>query len=156
VAERVHTSPATPKVEYEGLVTRTIAFAVDAAIINLIAIIVAVTVGLALSLFDISDTAKTVLVAVGGAAYVIWTVSYFVTFWSTTGQTPGNRLIRIRVCSAETGGRIRPRRALLRLVVLMLEVIPFFVGLWPILIDDRRRGLHDMVAGTVVVSAEPV
>jgi uncharacterized RDD family membrane protein YckC len=156
VAERVHTAPAAPKVEYEGLVTRTIAFAIDAAIINLTAIIVSVTVGLALSLFDVSDNAKAVLVAIGGVAYLIWTASYFVTFWSTTGQTPGNRLIRIRVCDADSSDRIRPRRALLRLIVLMLEVIPLFVGLWPILIDDRRRGLHDMVTGTVVVSAEPV
>jgi uncharacterized RDD family membrane protein YckC len=155
VAERVHATPAEPEVEYEGLVTRTVAFAVDAAVINLIAIIVSVTVGLALSLFNLSDNEKAALVAIGGAAYLLWTAGYFVTFWSTTGQTPGNRLIRIRVRAAD-GGRIRPRRALLRLIVLVLEVIPLFAGLLPILVDDRRRALHDMVARTVVVSAEQV
>jgi uncharacterized RDD family membrane protein YckC len=155
VAERVHGAPAAPPVEYEGLVTRTIAFAVDAAIVNLVAALVSVTVGLAASLFDFPDTIKTIVIAIGGVAYLAWTVGYFVVFWSTTGQTPGSRLIRLRVCDADTGRPIRPGRALVRLVVLMISVIPLFAGLWPILVDDRRRGLHDMVAGTVVVGAEP-
>ena len=46
----------------------------------------------------------------GGALYVLWVVGYFVTFWATTGQTPGNRMLRIRVRAAG-GERIRPRRA---------------------------------------------
>ena len=38
---------------YEGLVTRSIAFAVDAAVINLIAIAVGAVVGLALSVLSV-------------------------------------------------------------------------------------------------------
>ena len=33
----------------------------------------------------------------GALAWFVWTIAYFVTFWSSTGQTPGNRLLRIRV-----------------------------------------------------------
>jgi uncharacterized RDD family membrane protein YckC len=36
---------------------------------------------------------------------------------------------------------------------LVLAVLPLFAGLLPILVDARRRGLHDMLAGTVVVAA---
>ena len=75
------------------------------------------------------------------------------TFWSTTGQTPGDRLLQIRVCRAGDRDVLRPRKALLRLGAMMLCAIPLFAGFLPILVDNRRRGLHDMVAGSVVVSA---
>jgi uncharacterized RDD family membrane protein YckC len=138
---------------YEGLVTRGIAFTVDSALINLVALIVAVSAGLALSVLDPSNNAEKVALAVGGVAYVLWTIGYFVTFWSTTGQTPGHRLLQIRVCRAGDREVLRPRKALLRLGAMMLCAIPLFAGFLTILVDNRRRGIHDMVAGSVVVSA---
>jgi uncharacterized RDD family membrane protein YckC len=143
--------PAAPS--YQGLVTRAIAFAVDAAIINLVAIGVSGGVALALSVLNFPDSLEPALIALGGAAYAVWSIGYFVVFWSSTGETPGDRLMRIRVCSADGGKPPRPLRALVRLVALMLAVIPLFAGLLTILVDDRRRGLHDMVAGTVVVAS---
>jgi uncharacterized RDD family membrane protein YckC len=136
---------------YQGLVTRAIAFAVDAAIINLVAIAVAGGVALALSVLAFPNSLEPVLIALGGAAYVLWSMGYFVVFWSSTGETPGNRLMRIRVCVADSDAPPRPLRALARLASLVLAVTPLFAGLLPILVDDRRRGLHDMLAGTVVV-----
>ena len=138
---------------YEGLVTRGIAFVIDAALIDLIAIVVAVAVGLALSVLAIPDEVNTVLAIAGGALFFVWSVGYFVMFWSTTGQTPGNRLLQIRVCRADDGGVLRPRRSLLRFAGLILAAIPLFAGFLMILIDYRRRGLHDMLAGSVVLHA---
>ena len=138
--------------DYQGLVTRAIAFSLDAAIVNLIALVVGVGVGLALSILSISNTAKTVLLACGAGAFVVWTVTYFAVFWSTTGQTPGNRLMRIRVCT-DDGAVLTLRRSLLRFAALVLAALPLFAGFLPVLVDDRRRGLHDMLAGTVVVGA---
>ena len=155
VAARVHEREQEHATErqYEGLVTRGIAFAIDAAIIDLVAIVVAGAVALALSVLSISeDSLDTVLIAVGGALFLAWSVGYFVTFWSTTGQTPGSRLMRIKVCAADDdGGVLRPRRAALRFAGLILAAIPLLAGFLPILFDERRRGLHDMLAGTVVV-----
>jgi uncharacterized RDD family membrane protein YckC len=138
---------------YEGLVTRGIAFAVDAAVINFVALIVSVTVGLALSVLDPSNDVETVALAVGAVAYALWSIGYFVTFWSTTGQTPGNRLLQIRVCRADDGAVLRPRKSLLRLGAMVLCTLPLFAGFLTILVDNRRRGLHDVVAGSVVVAA---
>lgn len=141
---------------YEGLVTRSIAFAVDAAVINLIAIAVGAVVALAVSVLSVPDWLETALLAVGGAAYLVWTIGYFATFWSTTGQTPGDRLMQIRVCRADDGEPLRAGRSVFRLACLTLAAIPLFAGFLPILFDERRRGLHDMLAGTVVVaSASP-
>ena len=85
--------------------------------------------------------------------FLAWSVGYFVTFWSTTGQTPGSRLMRITVRTADDGGVLGPRRAALRFAGLVLAAIPLGAGFVPILFDERRRGLQDMLAGTVVVEA---
>ena len=155
-AVRVHEAGSEPAAElqYEGLVTRGIAFAIDAAVINLVAIVVAGGVALALSVLSVpQDSLDAVLLAAGGALFLGWSVGYFVTFWSTTGQTPGSRLMRISVRGADDGSVIRPRRAAIRFAGLILAALPLLAGFLPILFDDRRRGVHDMLAGTVVVEA---
>jgi uncharacterized RDD family membrane protein YckC len=138
---------------YEGLVTRAIAFALDGAVINVVAVAVAGIVALGLSVLSLPNDVDTVLVALGGVLWVVWSVGYFIVFWSTTGQTPGSRLMRIRVCRADGGGILRPGAAALRVVYLTLAAIPLLAGFLTILVDDRRRGVHDMLAGTVVVEA---
>jgi uncharacterized RDD family membrane protein YckC len=156
VAARVHesTREETTELQYEGLVTRGIAFALDAAVIDLIAIVVAGGVALALSVLSVpKDSLDTVLIAAGGVLFLAWSVGYFVTFWSTTGQTPGSRLMRITVRGADDGNVLGPRRAALRFVGLVLAAIPLLAGFLPILFDNRCRGVHDMLAGTVVVEA---
>jgi uncharacterized RDD family membrane protein YckC len=140
---------------YVGAVTRTLAFAIDAAIINAVAVLTAAVVALVLSVLSLPDELEVVLVATGSVVYVLWSVGYFVGFWSTTGQTPGARLLRFRVCTYDLDP-LKPRRALLRFAGLVLAAIPLFAGFLPILFDDRRRGLQDILARTVVVDAADV
>jgi uncharacterized RDD family membrane protein YckC len=143
--------PVAPVV-YVGLVTRALAFAVDAAIINAVALLVSVVVALALSILKVHDAWLAVSAVIGGVVYLTWTVSYFAAFWSTTGQTPGNRAMRIRV-TANDGGGFGLRRALVRFAGLLLAALPLGAGFALILFDRRRRGLQDLLARTVVVDA---
>ena len=138
--------------DYTGLVTRAIAFAIDALIIDLAAITVVAIVALALSLFEVPSVVATALAAIGAVVFLVWTAAYFVTFWSTTGQTPGARVMRFRVLTPDAG-HIGPKRALVRLVGMVLAAIPLLAGYFMVLFDDRRRGLHDRLARTVVVDA---
>lgn len=135
---------------YVGLLTRTLAFALDAAVINGVALVVGAIASLVLSVLTLPSELATVTIAVGGAAYLVWGTAYFVTFWSTLGQTPGDRVLRFRVCGRD-GQRIGPGRALLRFAALWLAALPLFAGYLLILVDDRRRGLHDLLARTVVI-----
>ncbi|WP_369930887.1 RDD family protein [Plantactinospora sp. BC1] len=67
-------------------------------------------------------------------------------------QTPGMWVCRIRCVGYADGGRIGILRALLRGTLLGL-VVP------AVIMDDRRRGLHDRAAGSIVLpvpSSEPV
>jgi uncharacterized RDD family membrane protein YckC len=141
--------PAGP--QYAGLATRTLAFALDAAIVNGVAIVVATIFGLALSILHLPSGVEHVAVAIGGVLFVLCTVGYFATFWATTGQTPADRLMRIRVRAANADELIPPRRAVVRFGGVVLCAIPLGAGFLPILTNDRRRGLHDRLARTVVV-----
>src|SRR4029077_7916662 len=92
--------------------------------------------------------------AIGAVALVLWGAAYFVTFWSTTGQTPGARVMRFRVLAPGADrGHIGPKRAIVRLIGMVLAAIPLLAGYFIVLFDDRRRALQDYIAGTVVIDA---
>jgi uncharacterized RDD family membrane protein YckC len=152
-AERAHgrAKPICQPPIYAGLVTRAIAFAVDAAIVNGTGVLVGVVVGLALSVLNTPGKVDKLLLAVGGFAFVLWTIGYFAAFWSTTGQTPGDRLMRIRVRQSDGDEPLGLRWALLRVGGLFLAAVPLLLGFLPILLNDRRRGLQDFLARSVVV-----
>ena len=91
-----------------------------------------------------------------GSGWALLVGTYFVLFWSTAGQTPGMRLLGLRVLGP-SGRPPSAGRALVRLVGLLLAIVPLFAGFIPVLFTERRRGLQDFLAGTVVVyeSARP-
>jgi uncharacterized RDD family membrane protein YckC len=76
---------------------------------------------------------------------------YFVVLWATTGRTFGMAFFGLRVVRSADGGRIGLRRAMLRLVGFLLAAIPLEIGLIWAAFDERKRGWHDMVAGTAVI-----
>ena len=78
-------------------------------------------------------------------------------FWTAAGQTPGMRLMRLRV-SNHHGQPPSLGRSVVRFLGLLLAIVPLFAGFLPVLVDDRRRGLHDFLAGTTVlyVDREPL
>jgi uncharacterized RDD family membrane protein YckC len=143
---------ATPSVTtpYAGIATRGIALTVDAVIANLIFLVLAAVLGLMASL--VGDLRPKWLVALlAGTGWAIVISGYFTLFWCTTGQTPGMRLMRLRVVTSRQGGRLHFVRALIRLGGLLLSIIPLGAGFLPVLFDDRRRGLADYLARTVVI-----
>ena len=139
-------------VEYAGLVTRAIAIVADALLIDAAALVLTGAVLLVGSVLRISDQ-HDLAVAIGGVLFLVWVAAYFLTFWTTTGQTPGSRVMQIRVARPD-GKRIGPRRALVRLAWMMLS-LPLFWGYLPVLWTARRRAVFDFMAGTVVETARP-
>jgi uncharacterized RDD family membrane protein YckC len=129
------------------VVTRLIALVLDALVINTVAAVVTGAVLLVLSVFSAGGK-HAWLAALGTVAYVVWVVTYFGVFWTTTGQTPGGRVMQIRVTRVD-GSRLRPRHALVRLAGMAVS-LPLFWGYLPILTTPRRRGVPDVLAGTIV------
>src|SRR5580693_7643174 len=137
---------------YAGLATRVVSFLVDAALITVVDVVVGVGAALILSVLHIPHELRTILAVIGAAAFVLGSILYFVIFWSTTGQTPGARVMQIRVTSADAA-RVKPRWAVARCIGVVLAALPLFAGFVPILFDSRRRGFQDWLARTTVVEA---
>ena len=148
---RVETPPADGP-SYVGLATRVVSFIIDAALITVVDVVIGVAAALILSVLHIPHELKTILAVIAAIAFVLGSILYFVIFWSTTGQTPGARILQIRVVSAGEA-RVKPRRAVVRCVGVILAALPLFAGFLPILFDSRRRGFQDWLARTVVVEA---
>ena len=136
---------------YAGLATRTVAFAIDALVINAVAWVVGAVIALGLSLITMPQEVVTVLAAIGAGAALLWTGAYFVFFWSGSGQTPGDRLLGIAVRDAATLNALSARRATLRVLALPLSALPFCAGFLMILVDWRRRALHDRLVHSLVI-----
>ena len=141
--------PRTGRATYGGIATRAIALATDAAL----------TVVLFMSIVGIAALVGSL---VGGlrpewlvgallaSGWLLVVGTYFVLFWSSAGQTPGMRLLHLRVLGPE-GRPPSFGRSLVRLVGLWLAIVPLFAGFVPVLFTEQRRGLADFLAGTVVL-----
>ena len=134
-----------------GLASRTLAFAVDLALAHVGFLLVSALGALVAGL--VGDLRPTWLFGTLAAlGWVLLVGAYFTFFWSLAGQTPGMRLVGLRVVD-RFGSPPRAARAAVRFVALLVAIAPMFLGLVPILFDPRRRGLQDFVARTFVVTA---
>lgn len=75
---------------------------------------------------------------------------YLLFFWVVAGQTPGKRVIGLRVVRMN-GSRITLLVGLRRLLGYMACFLSLGIGFLWVLIDEQRRGWHDKIAGTCVV-----
>jgi uncharacterized RDD family membrane protein YckC len=101
---------------------------------------------------------------------VIATV-YFMGFWTGPRRaTPGMRLVKLQIGFVATGEPLTVRQAALRVVALGIPLSPLIavpqIGLisgtallvWPVVLlvstaaNARRRGIHDRVAWSAVVT----
>lgn len=144
-------SPDATPAAYGGVVSRAIALAIDAAVVQGTLLLVAALLALVASLVG-GITLDGVEQLLAGAAWLTATAAYFVVWWSLDGRTLGLRAMQLAVITAD-GSPPSPMRSVIRVVWLGLCIVPLFAGFLPALVDDRRRGLHDMVAGTAVVHA---
>lgn len=81
---------------------------------------------------------------------------YFGYFWVRSGQTPGMRPFGLYVVRDSDGGNISWGQAILRVIGMWVAAIPVYLGFIWIFIDPRRRGWHDLIAGTVVIERAPL
>jgi len=149
LAGRLRAQLRTLDARWAGLASRTLAFAVDLMLAQVVFLIVSALVGLVVALVGELRPAW-LFGAIAGAGWLIFVGAYFAFFWSLAGQTPGMRLVHLRVVGP-AGAPPSPLRAVVRFAALIVAIIPMCAGLLPIAFDARRRGLQDFVAHTLVV-----
>jgi len=133
-----------------GAVTRGLAFALDMLIVNLAFSGLAAIAALVGSFFSgEGSNVSGLALALGGGAWLSLGAFYLVAFWSLAAQTPGMRFFGIRL---GVGARGLPLgRSLKRLIGLGLAAIPLGLGFLGIVLDERRRGWQDRLAGADVL-----
>lgn len=160
------TGPA-PGVKFAGHGPRLVAYIVDSLIVLFVFLVLlfvfgtALFAGTGLSSLTPADLRDGELppgaaAAFGGFAAVFLIVlvvafAYFPFFLRRSGQTPGMKLFGLYVVRDADGGRISVGQAILRLIGLWISALPFFLGYVWVFIDARRRGWHDLIAGTVMI-----
>lgn len=134
-----------------GLASRTLAFGIDLTLAQISFLIVSAIAALISGLVG-GLRPHWLFESLAAFGWVTLVGAYFAFFWSLAGQTPGMRLVGIRVVDGH-GSPPHFVRAAVRFVALLVAIAPMFLGLLPIVFDKRRRGLQDFVAHTFVVPA---
>jgi len=143
----------TPYGRYAGFVTRLFAYMIDALIVTAILATTTAVTGFILEYANVGQLTERI-VNLGILVFgVIFYLCYYVGFWLLAGQTPGKRVMGVRIVRTD-GGRLTFGNAVRRLVGYWLSTVAFLGYLW-ILADNRRQGWHDKLAGTMVIYAWP-
>jgi uncharacterized RDD family membrane protein YckC len=141
---------------YAGFVSRLVAFFVDSVIISVSLGVAAGVISTAIEVvslqgaIDLPSWSGSLRFTLAGIAVTLFTILYFVLFWSFGGRTPGKALMGLRVVSID-GERLIPRRAFLRFIGYVASAAMFFMGFVIILADNRRQGFHDKLARSLVI-----
>ena len=87
---------------------------------------------------------------------LIWFLG-LLSFWITTGATPGKRLLNCKVVKINKDNSVsslNPTTALLRALGYIVSAIPLYLGFIWIAFDKRKRAFHDMMLNTAVIIDE--
>jgi len=142
-------SAGTPH-ETAGIVSRSLAFTVDALLLvgGLGAVVVLVGVFGAVLGWDPPAMMRGLATVFGAALPSLWLVLN-AAMWTIAGRTPGQALFGLRVVRTD-GTPVRLGRACVRSLCYLLSGIMLVGFLW-VLVDRRRQAWHDKLAGTLVV-----
>lgn len=148
------TGPA-PGVRFAGYGARLVAYIVDGIVVGAATVVATVVLSLVIAAFSSSgsDTAAALSSLLLVVVVLLIGIGYFPYFWARSGQTPGMRVLRIRVVRDRDGGPVGGGQAVLRFIGYIINSLVFYLGWIWIFVDRRRRGWHDLIAGTVVIEA---
>jgi uncharacterized RDD family membrane protein YckC len=77
-----------------------------------------------------------------------------IVFWIYRNATPGKMAVGAKIVDAKTGDVPSPGQYVGRYAGYFLSAIPLGLGLLWVGFDRKKRGWHDMLAGTVVVRSK--
>ncbi len=157
--------------EYAGFWIRTVAYIIDGFILGvvtsilwIIAIALAGAIGFGAfatsgATGDSLTEGEVAVIGVGIFTAIVFlaimtivvTVLYFVLLWVKRGATLGQSLLGIRIARESDGGPIGWGTAIIRYIMMLISFWIFYLGVIWVAFEPRKRGWHDMVAGTLAV-----
>ncbi|MEU4421447.1 RDD family protein [Actinoplanes sp. NPDC024001] len=132
---------------YAGLISRSMAYVLDALIVAVFTGVTATALGMVASVVGELAHRLSALVLSSYLEFLPFLFAFYCTvFWALAGRTPGMAVFGLRVVRAE-GGPLGWTASFLR--ALLLAFFP--IGALWLLVDRRRQGLPDKVARTTVL-----
>lgn len=153
-SERRSVYSIDPPLAYPGLSVRIVAFAGDFLALVLLDVAVAIVVGFPIGLIFGLAAESIALLELG-----LWLIARFLyfAFWESSSYcaTPGARACHLQVFDEVTGDPPTFSQASLRSVCRFFSAALFGLGWLPVFLRPKRRALHDILSGWVVVRHEP-
>lgn len=137
---------------YVGVRVRAVAGLIDALVIVL------VTWPILVAIYGVGYLESPSMYSLDGPADLVisWVVPAVATvvLWVWKQATPGKMIMRARIVDAETGAPLSPVRASVRYLGFLVSVVALMgLPLLWVAFDARKQGLHDKIAGSVVVTS---
>lgn len=71
--------------------------------------------------------------------------------WKFMGSTPGKLLMGCHIIDARTGSKLSWKQVMIRLLGYFISALPLYGGFIWAAFDKHKQGLHDKLAGTLVI-----
>ena len=144
-----------PGVQFASPVARLIGYIIDGFITGAAMLVLSLVLGTVIGLAG--EAGRGFIAGLGFILYflailAIWLL-YFPYFWQKSGQTPGMKAMKIKVVRDEDGGPIGWGTGFVRVFGFFVSGLVFYIGFIWVLVDKRKRGWFDLMAGTCVVKA---
>lgn len=142
-------APAAPIYRYGGFWIRFVAVIIDGVVLNLAFAVIGGLSGLDFFSTDpdhFDSRTATIQLLVG------WLYEAPMTS-SARGATLGKMAVGLRIIT-EDGGQLSFLRATGRHIAKYLSALILGIGFIMVAFTDRKRGLHDMIAGTLVIKTQ--
>lgn len=143
---------------YASSGSRLVAYIIDWIIIGfVIGIFYAIGIGVIAGGATVDSAGNASLGAGAGIGLVVMVIGVLVAvfwkpwFWSHGGQTPGYKILGMRVVRLQDGGPLSFGTAFLRLIGYLISGFLFYLGFIWIIFDAQHQGWHDKIANTVVI-----
>ena len=150
--------PPQINVRWAGFWARGVAFLIDLIILDLLFLILALTgsfaMGISLRSIHLEIPSEELVLFLLGLYLLIWfflNSAYFIFFLGYGGQTPGKMLLRIRVLKKDQQPLTWGRAVLRTLGYLISGFLLLGIGFLMIAFHPQKRGVHDLIAGTLVI-----
>lgn len=146
--------------QYAGFWIRVGAYIIDYIVLYIVQIVLGMVFGISAGALSGMDPSGTEALTTGaGLIYLLLiigiSIGYYVVMESGPWQaTLGKKAVGLIVVD-ESGERITWTRALGRYLAKILSTIILFIGFIMVGFTEKKQGLHDILAGTLVVKGQP-
>ena len=136
---------------YAGFWVRFCAYVIDTVVVTLGGGILGIIIGLAAGLVSPDILLIPVFDILTGLVGALASAAYFVFMHSSSKQaTLGKMAMGLKVTDLD-GERIGVGKAFLRLIGTFVSGVLLMIGYLMVAFTERKQGLHDKIAGTLVV-----